>query len=52
MFVDKEEAFRIHNLPKTMHIVCRQCEVTFVNAGVRKKRTEIPGLTIDEQVST
>ncbi|KAH3774896.1 hypothetical protein DPMN_176290 [Dreissena polymorpha] len=41
----KEEAFRIHTLPKGKQTFCKQCEVVFVNAGVRKKKSDIPMLT-------
>ncbi|XP_052804919.1 histone-lysine N-methyltransferase 2D-like isoform X3 [Mya arenaria] len=45
----KEEAFRIQTLPKAKQISCQQCEVVFVNAGIHKKKSDIPSLTKEER---
>jgi hypothetical protein len=50
IIADKEEALKIHSLSKSKQTYCRHCEVAFVNAGIRKKKSEIPLLTKEELV--
>ncbi|XP_048237798.1 histone-lysine N-methyltransferase 2C-like isoform X4 [Haliotis rufescens] len=47
----KEEAVNIQSLIKAKPKFCRHCDVVVLSSGIRKKKTELPFLTKDEQVS-
>lgn len=49
-FSDKEEAVHVQSLIKSKPKFCRHCDVTVINPGVRKKKSEMLFLTKEEQV--